>query len=66
MEIDPSESTKTYFDVTCIMKNNGYVNVTLVSDDKLIWGSLKFSDKIKIKIIFNLTTQQFIIIIILY
>ena len=54
MEIDPSESAKTYFDVTCEC-----VNVTLVSDDKLIWGSLKFSDK-KIEIIFNMTTQQLV------
>ena len=45
MEIDPSESAKTYFDVTCVMKNNECVNVTLVSDDKLIWGSLRFSAK---------------------
>ena len=44
MEIDPSESAKTYFDVTCVMKNNECVNVTLVCDDKLIWGSLKFSE----------------------
>ena len=55
MEIDPSESAKTYFDVTCVMKNNECVNVTLVSDDKLIWGSLKFSDK-NIKLIFNKST----------
>ena len=54
MEIDPSESAKTYFDVTCVMKNNECVNVTLVSDDKLIWGSLKFSDK---KIEISLTWQ---------
>ena len=50
MEIDPSESAKTYFDVTCVMKNNECVNVTLVSDDKLSWGSLKVSDKKKLKL----------------
>ena len=44
MEIDPSKSAKTYIDVTCVMKNE-CVNVTLVSDDKLIWDPLKFSDK---------------------
>ena len=58
MEIDPSESAKTYFDVTCVMKNNECVNVTLVSDDKLIWGSLKFSDKKKLNL--SSTSQQLV------
>ena len=56
MEIDPSESAKTYFDVTCVMKNNECVNVTLVSDDKLIWGSVVFSDKKKLNL--SSTNQQ--------
>ena len=58
MEIDPSESAKTYFDVTCVMKNNECVNVTLVSDDKLIWGSVVFSDKKKLNL--SSTSQQLV------
>ena len=40
------------------MKNNECVNVTLVSDDKLIWGSLKFSDKKKLNL--SSTSQQLV------
>ena len=58
MEIDPSKSAKTYIDVTCVMKNNECVNVTLVSDDKLIWGSLKSSDKKKLNL--SSTSQQLV------